>query len=56
MFDLYSLLSSILRYQVVLFFSSREMEDISSVSRVAFGEQKKHVPSAIAESEGLFSQ
>ena len=33
-------------------FSCREMEDISSVSRVAFGERKKHVPNAIAESEG----
>ena len=28
------------------------MEDISSVSRVAFGERKKHVPNATAESEG----
>lgn len=33
-------------------FSCREMEDILSVSRVAFGERKKHVPNAIAESEG----
>ena len=33
-------------------FSCREMEDISSVSRVAFGKRKKHVPNAIAESEG----
>ena len=29
---------------------------MSSVSRVAFGERKKHVPSAIAESEGSSSQ
>ena len=32
------------------------MEDISSVLRVAFADQKKHLASAIAESEGLFSQ
>ena len=44
-------------YVIKLFcFFFWEMEDISSVWRVSFGDRKKNLQSVIAESEGLFSQ